>query len=34
LFPVEELTVPGTEIRVTTAEVFEELNELQAQSGS
>jgi Uma2 family endonuclease len=27
----EELTVPGTEIRVTVAEVFAELDELEAQ---
>jgi Uma2 family endonuclease len=32
LLPVEELTVPGTEIRVAVADVFAELNALQARS--
>jgi len=32
LIPVDELTVPGTEIRVAVAEVFAELNALQARS--
>ena len=31
LMPVEDLTVPGTEIRVSSAEVFAELNALEAR---
>lgn len=33
LIPVNELTVPGTEIRIAVSEVFAELNALQGRSG-
>jgi len=34
LIPVDELTVPGTDIRVAVSEVFAELNALQGRSGA